>query len=480
MRLSKSEIEYHFYILDSGPVRLEVLWILIAWGVISYIQYLLVSVLHAILAIVLSVGMAVLASILHQGLKNMGGNGVNHRAAYSLKVFVLSLIVLSANVAGVYQLVLLLKNAPWNGYLLYGWLLLFAGSPVAYSVWRYAGCYRRLKRHSERYILLRLNIKHYHKLPVHIDKIEFVNTETGAREVYTDIQHNYSAYCWEQQQTDSLMTRVRNSINDLSFESLYIPVNANKFYMSWYSFAEDKYYSDEFPFKYERFEPKQSRFPYGRTDIPVRGISTYELNSIDLYIKSKGRADLYVSGWLLFFFWDVAEVSIEAEKRQILRQKIKNGCEYRGTMEEFQRIMERIGSSGDLDKRYDQQGEMFLWSLAMEGLGELKHQVTIEDTEHKQHYRSVANLLNPESMCLPEKLTFFKREDDTLYFYYYIYIDRDALYDCVKRLTGKHDDVSVHFHLHVHNRMRKQMIFQIQAGGNVVNFDAWQADTTGA
>jgi hypothetical protein len=328
--------------------------------------------------------------------------------------------------------------------------------------------------------LLRLNIKHYHELPIYVHKIEFVNTETGMSEVFTDIAHSYSAYCWEQHPTDDVITRVKNSVNDLGFESLYIPVHADKFYLSWYSFAEDKYYSDEFPFKYERFEPKQSRFPYGRVETPLQGITTYELNSIDLYIKSNGRADLYMGGWLVFFFWDVAEVSINAQERLSFQEKVKYGCGHRGTMREFQKIMEGIRASGVLDKRYNRQGETFLWSLTIEGLGELKHQVTIEDTEHKLHYRSVGKLVTPMQMCLPEKLTIFKWEDETLYFYYYIYIDRDALYDSVKMLIKGASEVPVHFHLHVHNRLQKQMTFQLQAGDQVLDFNGWQVDTTGA
>ncbi|RAW02221.1 MFS transporter [Pseudochryseolinea flava] len=480
MQLRKNEIDRCVYVLEKGYVPEEIVWTIVVWAIVSAIQYLLISVFHWTAAIIVSLIAALLVSALVQGLKGFGGNGVNRRSGPSLDITILlfGVAIVTLNCLGVNELVHRWTGQAWNPYLLYGWLIVAIGGPITFGLIQRARAYQTLRKHSKEYVSIHLDVYHYQELFIYLEKVEFLDPKTGAYEEIVDLMRHFDYHPYGELKQEELSSQIGRSMNNHCQQSIYIPKDTNKFILSWYSATEDKYFSDEFVFKYERFAPHLKKLPYGTMNT-FHGIDVTELNAIDIHIKSAGRVDLYTNQWLTFFYWDVAEVAITEEAKERYMNTIRQRLPIPGDKQNFLNEINKIVKSNRIEKRFEAQGKRFLWSMSLEGLGELTHSIDIDDTEFKHHRKSIDMLATPTSECLPEKITIFKRLSDELYFYFYVYIDRDQLYDCVQAISRGSAETPIHFDLSVGNRMKKEMTFTVTGNNNRIEFKYWQVNTTG-
>ncbi len=475
MSLTKQEIDRCRYVLTSAVVEKGVV---ITFLIVSVVEWLLLVYTSVLFTLVVNVLVCGILSFFYQGLKHASPNGGNSRhAPFSGIAFLGCLLLGLADGAGMYLLAEYAKTDELNTPLFVAWLVVCVGGPLAYVVGQYGWSYWQLYQHSKYYVLIPLDIYHDNDLPIYLDKIEFVNTTNGKKSCINPV-YTTTFYTQAELNTKDVRTRMGQARNQVLDETIYIPKGTDTFYLSWYSPVEDQYYSDSFPFKFDRFALKEEKMPYGLYDSLVT-LPLQRIEAIDIHIKPDGMADLYKNDWLLWYYWDVAKGELTAEQKNNYLTQLKDTILPTGTAAEFQQLLEEIKTSGRLEKRVQMQKKTFLWKLTLEGLGEMTHRLTIHDVNYNRYDRSAKGLNEPLLQPLPEKIHIYKSLDKDLYFHLNVYLDREKLHDCVQTLTEGDEEVPVDLTIHVTNRMKKEMTCTVQVNEKVVIFSDWQIQTTG-
>ena len=116
--------------------------------------------------------------------------------------------------------------------------------------------------------------------------------------------------------------------------------------MSWYSLVEDIYYSDEFPFPYDRFPMR--KYPTGSN----------EMEPLKIHIKPEGKVDLLGSYQkLLFYYKDIATKPINDNEKNEKLMTFMSRHMSKGRKEELAAALEAINASGRPQKKNGNGGK---------------------------------------------------------------------------------------------------------------------------
>ena len=120
--------------------------------------------------------------------------------------------------------------------------------------------------------------------PVYITHFEFYDTASGNRIPADLTEMNYA-----------------DEDNNIFHSNILLPKKSNFFTLSWYSFADKKYYSDEFPFPMEKLSKAPDRFRHVSFEKQSEGnlvlallpfLAPQKLNSLTLLLKENGDIEL--------------------------------------------------------------------------------------------------------------------------------------------------------------------------------------------
>lgn len=355
---------------------------------------------------------------------------------------------------GIYHLVQYHKTGVLNKLAFFSWLIVSFGVPIFYIGAKELSSWWAASAQKRNFTSVYFDISSYSELPVMIDELTFVNTANG-REAVIQLNEENNAMWGEEEHSSHSNRRVFR-------QKVHIPKGADKFLMSWYSFVEDKYYSDEFPFPYDRFPMR--KFPVG----------SEEMEPLALLIKPEGKVDLFGAyRKLQFFFFDVATKPIsEDEKREKLALfKARNLPQK--TKEKLAGILHEIKASGRLQKRMEMEEKVFNWHVALDGPGNVST-IWLEDFRYRD-YRPTYQWLNTMSKKpLPAEISVYFEINEQEGFWLKFSPDVEKFYQKVLSLTSGNEDIPLGFSLIVKDHIKSEIEFLIKTDEQTVEFTDWQ------
>lgn len=411
-----------------------------------------------------SIGLSLLGGFLYlliyQYGRAMGSTGNVYIAKSELllifgSAFLISLALTALSNFGVYHLVQYYKIGILNKLAFFSWLLIAVGAPLGYIGTKELSAWWAVSNHERYFTPVFFTIYSYPELAIIIDELKFINTSNERESTIQLRQHDL--FEWKGEDGNS------RKLWEVLSEKIDIPKGADKFIMSWYSLVEDKYYSDEFPFPYDRFSLK--KFPAG----------SKEMEALVLHIKPGGKVDLFGSYHkLLFYYIDVATKPISEEIKSEKLAAFRSHNMPQGTIEALAADLEEIKASGRLQKRVEMEESTFSWDMTLNGPGEAST-IWLEDFRYRD-YRPTHQWLNTTSKKpLPAKLSvYFNIKDEDSGFWITFYPDAEKLYQAVLDLTAGNGDTPVSFSFTVKDHLKQEIEFLIMSGEETVKFTDWR------
>lgn len=407
-----------------------------------------------------SIGLSLLASWaylwFHQFGRAMASTGNIHSGNGELFIlfgsaFLISMALSALTNFGVYHLVQYYKTGILHKLAFFGWLFVAVGGPLLYIGTKELKSWWAVTHHKRYFTPVAFTVYSYPDLPVIIDELRFINTSNGKES--TIHLHRHDRQTWEGKEADG------RSLWKAFSKKIDIPKGADKFIMSWYSLVEDQYYSDEFPFPYDRFPMR--KYPAGSN----------EMEPLELRIKPEGKVDLFGSyRKLLFYYKDVATKPInESEKNEKLMAFIP-----KGRKEELMADLKEINASRRPQKRMEREERAFNWNMTLEGSGEVST-IQLEDFRSQSYRPTYGWLATMNKKPLPAVVSvYFNTHDQEKGFWVTCYPDPEQLYQAALDLTAGNDDQPITFSLSVKDHLKEEIEFFIKSDEESIKLTDWQ------
>lgn len=297
-----------------------------------------------------------------------------------------------------------------------------------------------------RSISMDFEIAYDYRLPVFVDTVRFVNSKTGESAHYAYLHGfgntdafiplcEFESMTLKNQYVNRLDFLHDGSSSDLSqqsgFDKHQIPLGTDKMRVSWYSFVEDEYYSDTFPFSISMLEIRkefnlshhrhvhQGRdltfllFPDGQAAL-VKGLSSNNYTD--------GGSDMVNFGKIL-------EASIDTGKKHDFLQDYLTRRDYRGDKKALLGEFEYLKET-DIVHRLSDQLVFYDWSVSLRKIGETSGDSITPNVEAVTgHSQCIRTAMDSNIRCSLPMLMKFHYDGH----WYYIYLNIDALLRVVKQ-----------------------------------------------
>ncbi|MDR7212086.1 hypothetical protein [Flavobacterium piscis] len=292
-------------------------YIILPLGIASYISYPILYFLGTKATVIFNIILAFVATYFYKGLKRfitiLNNNMDDLRFSSVLFRFVSFLIILVVLLIanfGFYLLVVYQKNNEFNIFHFYSWLLILFGLPLLYYIQRLSYYYYVKSSQEIDFVNVILTIDFDLKLFVSIDNIQFVNTLNRKS---SDIKIKNNIKYYSQKEFLALKTKNREYYDKKGFRELVqIPLNANLLLLSWFSFAEGKYYTVEIPFLFEKLSVEEEKYLVNNLKVRVKQTKT-----LQLHFYPNGGIKLFNRDKILIDCPDNKESSISEEYKKL-------------------------------------------------------------------------------------------------------------------------------------------------------------------
>lgn len=290
--------------------------------------------------------------------------------------FVFLLLVFSFIAFGLNLLCNFIRAEKYNQTYLVGWFI--AVGLIAAALFLREFIPRAYK--AIHFISMDMSITAHKLYPVYIEELAFYNSEKPEELIYGAI-HGYGDKPVFYRRDDyyglkpkerfaSGLSRVTTKYEVTRLPSPDIPFNTDTFRLSWYSVADDRYYSDTFPFPLEKLDTDYRDYTGQKVIRPIT-----------LHLFPGGNAFLldYKKSQMLNYI-KIREVQIDEESRRDFRRRFFDEVAFAGNEAELERALEEIDQTGVLDA-ITEQGRYFNWMIS-HNLGEDAGSIKVKDFGH--------------------------------------------------------------------------------------------------
>ena len=412
-------------------------------------------------SIALSVLGGLLYHFVHQFGRAMASTGNVHVSKSELlyvfgSAFLIALAITALSNFGVYHLVQYYKTGLLNKLAFFSWLLITVGGPLGYIGSKEFSAWRVVYNKERHFTPVFLSVYTYPELPIIIDELKFVNT-TIEKESAISLRPKEKSSWGEQKDNGRALWEVLNP-------KIEIPKGADKFVMSWYSLVEGKYYSDEFPFSYDRFPLR--KYPEG----------SKEMEPLALHIKPEGKVDLFGSYHkLLFYYVDVKTKPISEKEKDEKLALFRTLHMPDGTNAEIDSMLQELEASGRHIKRMEMEEAIFNWQMTLDGPGKAST-IWLKDFRFHDYKPKLEWLDSLSKKSLPADISVYfkanKEEDEG--FWLKFTPDVRQLYETVLDITAGNEELPLAFSLTVKDNVTREVEFLIKTETETVEFTEWQ------
>lgn len=268
----------------------------------------------------------------------------------------------------------------WQATVVY--VLLFFSLPIGYFLWRF------LEDASPalKYISMDFQISNDYRHPVFVDSVSFVNSRTGKQVTYGYL----NAFANSDEfipckifEAMSLRDQFRHRLEFLhdgssaglspksDSDKYQIPIGTDQFVISWYSFVEDKYYSDSFDFPLSKLKiDKVFNLSYHRY-VRQANLLTLQLFPGGLASLTSGlsSSSTQYGGKVLANYGKIAEKPLEQYRKEEFLAEYLRRREYKGSAEELRQELTHLKQM-KISQRLQDQLVLYDWSVSLHKKGE--------------------------------------------------------------------------------------------------------------
>ncbi len=225
-----------------------------------------------------------------------------------------------------------------------------------------------------------------HKMyPIYIDELVFTNTKNSQHVKYDDINgigHSKKLYTYGEFYQLSLKEQYNEELNSVTsngsvthHKTPKIPIGTNEFSLSWYSFVDDKYYSDTFLFPMEKLDTNK-RYP----DLQkfIREITLHIFPGGNAYLLNHDKQQI-------LNYTRVTERDISPQRREEFYQAYFESVEFDGSEKNLRDELNLIKQKNVLKDLLEAQA-YFNWSFQHNLTNEV-NKVSAVDFGYIQHNR---------------------------------------------------------------------------------------------
>lgn len=374
---------------------------------------------------------------------------------------------------GVYHLVQFSQTGELNTVVFYPWLAITLGGPALYFLPPYLKRYLALRHLASNCIEAGVSIRHDIDLPIYIKELRFVNSVNGRELTIPVSEYKDDSRDDDDKEYTSLAQKIDHAMKVRYFPKMYLPAGADKFYLSWYSFIEDKYYQGEFPFSFDGFPLRTRKYDQSGHQLLSSRLQRQDAGVVSISIHYHGNVRLYrYSDMLLCYVGAKTNIIGDNEKNRYLQCFRPYGRFSTSLLRDLpaqdkEFALNRLAQRGALQKR------ALSWGMRFEGLDE-KSVFNIDDVSYFHYRAKPKNLSVPTKRPLPEKIEVMYQSHDGLLHWLYIYLDVASLHRSIELLTAGDEKMLIEFVVTAEDNRQNSIQFIINANGQSVAFDGWE------
>lgn len=327
--------------------------------------------------------------------------------------------------------------------ILYGCLLFLVFLAMAYAyAWglealRY---FKKSDQRSKHFNKSTLEIEHLLEMPIQVESVQFVNTE-NRRKASINVNNRFLRNPFSEKGTEESLWSRNNQFIVSIFNTFngdqYLPVGANKFSLTYYSFVEGLYYHVQGTFSAQEFAEK-SLCEYG-----------HQGNNMVFFIRPEGVVELKNYRHQTIAAHIETKVVALSEKKK--SGQIEAYLDKSMTHEEFSALLDKVKTSGRLQKAIDMHTRLFHWKLSYTGPDEIVSITTADfcqprcSSEYLQA-DSIGPQLLPRGMIIH-----LMRETNQRNYGIHLQLDKEKLYWAVLGLTAENASEPIDFSIAVND-----------------------------
>ena len=367
------------------------------------------------------------------------------------------LATLSVSNFGLYYLVEFYKTGVLNKLVFFTWLALVIVPPSLYYAIKAEKEHRHKKDLFENYVDLSLTIFHFNDFPVYIEAVKFTNTKNG-REVNVKLPKTSTYYLPEELQKLELRDKLTCQEPKEFSDNIDIPLGSDQFFISYYSFLEERYYSDTFQFDFDKYT-ETNKYTGKKW---AKSLEVFLLPDAKVDVIVKTDTDLKLP------YFDVKFEPVDQKKKEELKSRlnIANLSDSSAKTD----ILEQIKASGRLEKMLEMYHKQFTWHLSIQSPGEVKA-VHVRDIFYFDYESSYRWASTSSKKHLPSEISFYLRNSNHESFaQVYFFIDPIKLSETISTLTAGNDTTSIELSISVADLKKENIALQISSGNSTLSF----------
>ncbi len=386
---------------------------------------------------------------------------------------VISLAATSFISLGIYHLVQFSQTGILNTVVFIPWLVILLGVPTAYYAPSYIKRYLTLRHQARNCIEAGVSIKHDSDLPIYIKELRFVNSVNGEELEIPVPNYRDKSDRDDDKEDASLAQKIDHAMRSMYFPKEYIPAGADKFYLSWYSIIEDKYYQDEFHFSFDGFSLRTMKYDQSGNQLLWNHLHRQNASVVSISIHYHGNVRFYRHSDMLICYANAKTKIISDKEKNSYLQRFKPYDQYTSAMVHDMTVQDRELAARRLAQRGEIQKCAINWCMRFEGLAE-NNKLDIDDAACFNYRCKPEELAVPDTKPLPEKVEVMYRSPDGLLAWLFIYLDVESLYRSIQLLTAGDKKMPVEFVVTVEDNHQNSIQFIINANNQSVSFNDWE------
>jgi len=410
-----------------------------------------------------NVGIAVVLTFIYTGLKNASPNGSQSLTSVGissvitlLPSFLLILGVILLTNVGVYIVATFLKTGVFYAIYFYVWLFVLCGLPAIYFAAKELKYQIHLYYQAYYFTPLPLRVVHDYELLSYKIKITFLNTK---RKFISNISVESLEKVEYVGKLSHMSVSERNEcLYDPVFDdTVYIPIQADRVRISWYSVIEDAQYDGEIDFPFDKLNYVPNKYPLDMPEF-LRGKKT---DPVMLALLQGGEVRLYNKHQDLLEPVSIKFIKVTDEKKQEQFRTLASIY----TVKSIPALINTIKESRAIEKRAALADYLCSWQIAGSGLE--GHNVEIKDVRHNYRTSAPLELNSFESRRLP---IFFEIDYHKIR-WLYIHIDAEKLYRLLQENLEGVCQLTFYFTIDLESGKAELLI---KNNEKVLPFTAWE------
>jgi len=374
---------------------------------------------------------------------------------------------------GIYQLVQFSQTGVLNGVVFYPWLAIILGGSAVYFLPPRVKRYLQLRDQARNCIECYFRVEHDVNLPICVDELRFVEgSKKRQLEIYVSTYRDESNRD-EEEEYSGLSQRIDHARRAIYYEKAFVPARADRFFMSWYSVREDKYYQGEFPFSFDGFEMRTAKYDdFGNVRLWDH-LHRQDAGMVKISIHPNGNVYLYQHSDMLICYTGLEVQCIDDRKKENLIQHFRPYGKFTTEMVGGLKAVDKKLAATQLEERGIAQRRVWNWCLRFEDL-DAQNKLDIDDAGLCSYRCKLEEISVLAKRPLPEKIEIMYRSNEGLLPWLFIYLDIVSLDRSIQALAAGDHSVPFEFVVTVEDNASNSIQFVINANGKSLVFNDWE------